>query len=286
MIFGRFFKQIIIGSLFLLLVAGVSFWIWYVVQPKPTCYDGMQNQNETGIDCGGICAVACEKEPAFKEVSVDYAKFFEVAPYTYDVLGEVRNGNPDFGSPSFRYEFTLLDATGTVLAARQGDSYILPSEKKLIAAQRLETGGKNAVSAKLVISDNQWIELDEFSSIALSVRNSSFGPAAGGYKASGVVVNDTGYDFEEIDVIVVLLDKDNNAIGAAPSVMNALRDKQQRSFETSWPINFDNRVVHIILEANTNLLANNNFLTRYGLSRQRYQQEIPVLPGDRKLLSK
>ena len=37
----------------------------YVAPPKPTatCYDGIQNQGEEGIDCGGPCA-PCAKERA------------------------------------------------------------------------------------------------------------------------------------------------------------------------------------------------------------------------------
>ncbi|OGJ20828.1 hypothetical protein A3K73_01150 [Candidatus Pacearchaeota archaeon RBG_13_36_9] len=31
-------------------------------KPCPTCYDGMQNQGEEGVDCGGPCYVLCENE--------------------------------------------------------------------------------------------------------------------------------------------------------------------------------------------------------------------------------
>ena len=37
--------------------------IFYVVSVKPTCFDSIKNQNEEGIDCGGICQ-PCEKKLA------------------------------------------------------------------------------------------------------------------------------------------------------------------------------------------------------------------------------
>ena len=39
--------------------------------PAPTCTDGIQNQDETGVDCGGVCA-ACAVDTGFVDVPADY----------------------------------------------------------------------------------------------------------------------------------------------------------------------------------------------------------------------
>ena len=35
----------------------------YEPPPAETCYDGIQNQDEIGIDCGGVCSACYEPPP-------------------------------------------------------------------------------------------------------------------------------------------------------------------------------------------------------------------------------
>ncbi|MDO8558226.1 MAG: FxLYD domain-containing protein [bacterium] len=277
--FRRFYKQIIIATIFLIVVLGVSFWVWRVTRPQPTCSDGIKNQNEQDIDCGGICALACMKEPMYGAVSLLRTQFFKVSESAYDVIGEVENKNIDFGSPSFGYEFALLDAEGEVLASRKGTSYILPREKKRIGEQRLETS-KPVASVRLTMFDEVWIEVNEFASANLYVRNKEFSPvfersSPAGYKASGVVVNQTGFDFGQVDIVVVLKDDSGKELAIGVTEMRTLKNGDQRFFEVRWPYPLSD-VSRFDVDAYTNLLANENFLVRYGKNRERFQEEVPV----------
>ena len=55
----RFKKQ----SSYLILAAAVAalavYLIYLGVKPASSCFDAKKNQNEEGIDCGGVCVIAC-----------------------------------------------------------------------------------------------------------------------------------------------------------------------------------------------------------------------------------
>lgn len=277
----RFAKQLFFGSLFLAVVLGVSFWIWQTTRPQPNCLDGIQNQNEQGVDCGGVCALACSKEPAFKTISVVQTKFFETEPGIYDVLGEVVNKNTDFGSPSFGYEFSLLSATGAVVGSHRGTAYALPREKRIIAEQHIEAG-PHVSDVRLTVFSEQWIEVANFPQLTLSIRDRLLEPilaqtASTGLKASGVLVNRTGLDLAQADVIVTLKDAQGALLGVGVTDVRTFRDGEQRAFEIRWPHVTSQQVDRADFEAYTNVLANENFLSRYGVKGQEpFRQEVPI----------
>jgi len=39
-----------------------------ITPPSETCFDGIQNQDETGIDCGGVCTACAEPDPSDVDV--------------------------------------------------------------------------------------------------------------------------------------------------------------------------------------------------------------------------
>lgn len=287
----RFAKQLIFGSVFLAVLAGVVAWIWYTTLPKPSCFDSIRNQNEEGVDCGGVCAVLCTKEPVFRTVNVLGAQLFETNPAMYDVLGEIENKNADFGSPSFAYEFSLLDASGTALTARRGNSYILPREKKFVVEQRLVLPADKvilkAASATLRIFDERWVEVGVLENISIAVRNKELSPLSGAgaeraWRASGVAVNGTGYDLERVDIMIIVRADNGAPIAVGSTDVRVLKSGEQRAFEVRWPGDFSRPAARLDIETHTNLLADENFLARYGKGRERFQEEFPILPTDRR----
>lgn len=275
----RFTKQFFFGTLFLAVLFGVSVWVWHATRPKPSCFDGVQNQNEQGVDCGGVCALACKKEPAYKAVTVRSTQLLAVGEHIYDVIGEVENENSDFGTPSFAYEFALLDATGTVIMSRQGTSYLMPRERRFMIEQRMETN-REAARAMLKTGGTTWIEVAEFPPINLTIRDRTLEPLMEnnvrvGTHASGVIVNRTGFDFEQVDVTALVKDENGTLLGVGATDVRILRDGEQRAFEIRWPLLFST-AAKVEMDASTNVLANENFLSRYRKSQERFQQEVPT----------
>jgi hypothetical protein len=55
----RFFKQIVFSILTVVVIFFIGLITFQIVRPKPSCFDGIKNNTETGIDCGGKCQ-SCE----------------------------------------------------------------------------------------------------------------------------------------------------------------------------------------------------------------------------------
>ena len=53
-------KQLKIFSGFAVLVLLIVLGGIYYFEPSPSCFDKIQNQNEEGIDCGGVCKQCLE----------------------------------------------------------------------------------------------------------------------------------------------------------------------------------------------------------------------------------
>ena len=57
----RTVKQIVIIIFFLAIVFVIGFLFYKVfLEHSPTCFDGIQNQGEIGIDCEGPCEKICQ----------------------------------------------------------------------------------------------------------------------------------------------------------------------------------------------------------------------------------
>ncbi len=129
----RIRKQIIYGTFFLLvwvlLIGGVYFRFF---KPAASCHDHIKNQDETEIDCGGVCSNICKPIHALPIVMVGNPLIFTPVAGHESILAQVTNPNLDYAAKSFSYIFTLSDASGTAIKTFSGDSFMYPGEAKYI----------------------------------------------------------------------------------------------------------------------------------------------------------
>ena len=88
----------------LLLVA--SYPIYLIISKAPTCFDKKQNGTETGLNCGGGCALVCTAE--VKQPRVVWAKAFPIKSDIYDLGIYVENVNANAGLKNARYTIRVL----------------------------------------------------------------------------------------------------------------------------------------------------------------------------------
>src|SRR3989344_5366408 len=111
-----------------LLLTAVSFLIfWKYWYQTPTCFDGLQNGDENGIDCGGSCELVCSMQ-AQAPVQRSDPRVFKVMDNIYSVLTYVENHNVNFEAPSVPYKFKIYDDKNKLLYEREGVT-IFPKNK-------------------------------------------------------------------------------------------------------------------------------------------------------------
>lgn len=119
------------ATAFLLLVSYVAYLLFH---KEPTCFDKKQNGTETGVDCGGSCALVCTAE--VKPLRTVWAKTFSLNGEVYDMGAYVENVNINAGIQRARYVLRAIGADGGVLAEKNGVVEIAPSSRTLL----FETG--------------------------------------------------------------------------------------------------------------------------------------------------
>lgn len=124
-------RKIIYAVMFAVaVIAIVSYPVYQIVHEDPVCFDGKMNGTETGVDCGGTCVKACTSE--MKSIRTAWVKTFPLEGGMYDLGAYIENLNSSTGIKKLRYTLRILDAKGSVLAERKGESELPPSSGLLL----------------------------------------------------------------------------------------------------------------------------------------------------------
>src|SRR5579863_6726299 len=109
-------------------VVAVLFYFSYQTffTSAPTCFDGVQNGDETGVDCGGSCSLICPNQ-AHAPV-VEWARPFEVSPGDYTAAAYIENPNVGAGAKQVPYSFQLFDSSNSFIVERDGVIDIPPMQ--------------------------------------------------------------------------------------------------------------------------------------------------------------
>lgn len=256
---------VIAGFLTFFGVIGGLIYIAFI-RVAPTCTDGKQNQKEEGIDCGGVCAKRCEPPLQTEQLETKEVAWMPTGSGMYDALVKVYNPNDIAGASLFTYTVSLKDATGRTLVERRGTSFILPQETKYLVEFQLATTFEPA-QATVVFSDVTWERFEGYTEKPrISVTHQAYGKVTSGPgygAATGLVMNESPYDFRSILVKVVLRDASGKPIGVNMTEMRTMRSKEQRDFRLVWPTAFPGEVVTSEMVVDADVYHTSNFIRQY-----------------------
>lgn len=252
-------RILILLALFVVLgIFGAVFF--YAISPEPTCTDGKKNQAEKNVDCGGPCS-PCKDITQTREIVVQSATVVFGGNETYDAVAKIENFNDSVGASSFKYVFSLKDANGTVLATREGTSFILPADSRYIAELGFQfEGGVVPKTVELSITDVKWEKLNEIGKPQIGVYSKNFGKNAMGVggEVDGIIRNESGYDLGRISIVIILFDDKGEIIGVNKTEKNAVRTKEERDFRLNWPYQLSGPVRNIEVDAQSNVFDRQN----------------------------
>ena len=268
----RLWKQLTIGLIFVLLLGGIGYGVFdkfFLIEA--TCFDQIQNGKEDGVDCGTLaCGIVCQ-EPV-KPLQVSGEKLFRIGAGDYDFMAKIVNSNVSHGSSEISYS-VVLAGSGT----KSDTTYILPGQTKYVVLTSLRTdsdlpaGEAGVSSVGLKVNSVQWEKLNmPAGEVNLINRRGDFLNSASGSSFEGVVFNDSNYDFDSIDISIILFDASNSVVGVNRTEIRTLLSKTERSFKVVWPFPLAG-VVRTDVQVSTNLFENSNFIKNYG-TQERFQE--------------
>lgn len=259
-------KRTKIVAVFLVIFLLLTFLIYFWMKPVESCIDGIKNQNETEIDCGGVCPNKCEKIVAQSLIVQEKGFVTNGAVDKIDLYSRVTNPNNIFGSNKFQYEFIIKDISGNVVAAKKGTNYALPAESKYIIENNIEVNG-TPNTVELNIINESWVEFtDYFERPQIKVVNKEYNQISSGIgfaEAKGLLKNESDFNFNSISLNIILKDSNGAVIAVNSTAMNTVKSRENRDFKAMWLNRFSGEVMNVEVQAEVNVFEVDAFIKQY-----------------------
>lgn len=232
-----FQRQLIyaLSGILILAVIGGGGWFLFFYSP-PSCFDGILNQGEEGIDCGGSCSLIC-KAPA---VSALWARSVRVAPGVYHAVAMVRNPESDAGTNALPYTFSLFDVENILVAERHGTVTLEPGEVVPLFEANIRTGERIPVRTFVSFGNGAWHRMERAKN---PIRIASQDLEQDALRFSALVENTIPETVNGIILTALLYDADDTLVAASQTTIDTLPARDLRSVVFTWQEPFASPII-------------------------------------------
>ncbi len=236
----------IISIVIIVLIVIPGFFTFY---KAPTCFDGIPNQGEQGVDCGGPCQVLCQT--AFIPAKVIWADSEMVAPGTYNEAAYIENPNINGAAVDVPYTFSMFDEQGVLISNNSGTVTIPANRNTLAFVGSVKTGtrvpAKNGVTFKFN-TPPKWVKAyDTLGDIVIKTPtfHANSDPALGdvGTTLQAPIGNNNLKPYNNVTVFAVLLDNNGNHVGFSKTLIDTIPPGGQVIAPFTWPYSFAGNAV-------------------------------------------
>lgn len=225
-------RRLIYFFIFLAAVSAVVLFFYLAYRPAPSCFDGKQNQDELGVDCGGVCAKVCSFE--VRDLKIIWARVFKTAPDRYDVASLVENPNLRHAVGVFKYNFKIFDEDNLLVYVRSGETFLNPAEQFVIFESRLDLGKRLPARATMEMAEPPlWQKVDRKTpKLIFSTRLFSNEPAP---RLLATVANPTLINLRDVTVAALLSGGEGNALAVSSTLVEELPAGGSAELVFTWP---------------------------------------------------
>jgi hypothetical protein len=229
---------VIIGAL---LIIGVPTFFYFY--RAPTCDDGVQNQDEKGIDCGGMCKRLCASE--ISDPIVLWQRVFQVAPGVYNAVAYIRNPNVQTEVKDVPYRFRLYDEKSILIVEKTGHTFIPANQTFAVFEADIRTGSRTATRATFDFTEiPQWSDrLINTNKPVLSVQDITLKNETSAPRLEATIVNKSLIAVPKLDAVAIIYDKQDNAIAASRTIVENLLGELSQKVTFTWPSPFSDTAV-------------------------------------------
>lgn len=183
---------------------------------------------------------------------------------TIDVVARIKNDNARAGTGTYPVQLIVKDPTGAVIRTVDQAAYVLPGGVQYVAFINVaipsdKQFGSATIEAPKNVSLVQLPDtarLPEFS-VFLRDRTQVTSGSQQLEQQTGIVTNNSTFDWEKVEVTGVALDASGKIVGIGKTFVGKLLIGEQREFTLGWPqpTSATSRVVAI---ASTNIYSEEN----------------------------
>ncbi|MEI6553179.1 MAG: hypothetical protein WCO09_01280 [bacterium] len=241
-------KQLVYGFSFILIliiIIGVPVYFNFF-DKAPTCFDGKQNQDETGVDCGGVCSVACSRD-VIEDPLILWSRAFPIANGKYNLVAYLQNPNISYISEPFTYVFSVFDQENVLIGTREG-TISAPYDKNFVVFEQAFDAGKRVVG-KITFEINSkivWTKSSE-EKPKFDISSDQIVTVGGTPTLTSTITNKTVDFFRNFYVVAIVYGVNGNAMVVSRTLVDELRPNGKAMVVFTWPYLTDLRYSKIEL---------------------------------------
>lgn len=230
-------KTTIIGVFTIIVVVIISIFVYNnFLKNEATCFDKKQNQNERGIDCGGVCSLMCVAD--IKPILPLWVRPIKIVGDVYSVVAYIENQNQGSGVESVSYEIRLYDdknllATNPIV----GTTFLEPNDRTAIFETGIKVNERIPKTAFITFSQPLVFTKvsEKYDRQNLIVENDLFEDLNTTPKLSANIRNTTFSTFYNIPVVVIIYDINGNAIATSQTIIDQIGSEETVPIYFTWP---------------------------------------------------
>lgn len=205
-----------------------------MLQKNETCFDGLQNQDEQGVDCNGVCSLQCKG--SYREPKVVFARGVPVDVNTYNVFALLENANTNVYFPKIPYTVKAHNKEGNLLVTASGTTALLSANKSLLYIPKLFM--KQAPAIVDVDLDPSYIGLKQTDfKLQQSIKTSAWTAQRGANNTLQVVVkveNKSVNEFSDIEIYALLYDDTKTVYAVGKTVLSSIKGRESTAAVFTW----------------------------------------------------
>ncbi|MEX2368985.1 MAG: hypothetical protein WD552_01165 [Candidatus Paceibacterota bacterium] len=223
----------LIALLPLLLVAGVVYVATFF--PEPTCFDGEQSGDETGIDCGGSCALVCQAQTSAASVVWDRA--FQVGGDVYSLAAYIENPNTDLVAEDVSYIFRLYDKDNIFITERRGSTTLLPQATNIVFIGGVDTNGRVPSRAVFSYEESPFWQQAEITGVDFAITNRSL-TTGNNPRLSFAITNRNNQPFFNVELTGIVFTAGGEAVHISQTLIDRLDVEESTNVVFTWRESF------------------------------------------------
>lgn len=238
-------QLLVIGTFVAIVLVFVVLFAARLLSNPPTCTDGKQNGEETGVDVGGNCPIANPSET--RQIVVEWERAFLIADDVYSAAAYFENQNFDVGIPEVPYRFRLYDDENVLIAERIGTTFIGPNQRSVIVETALKTGNREPQNVFFeFLREPVWYFTDrKYSTQDIVVQEQEMRNVTTAPQLRVTLRNRAEERRQNIDVVAVLYGANGNALSVSQTFIPSMRQNATEEIVFTWPNPFEEPIFRI-----------------------------------------
>jgi hypothetical protein len=226
-------KLIYISGIIIFILVFIVLPIAWSLYQAPTCFDNKQNQDELGVDCGGVCNLLCPSQ--YISLNVLWSRFSKVGDGVYNVLAYVENPNIGASANNLSYAFKLYDNKGILLKERAGRTFVPPGATVAIFEPDMQTGNLVPQRVEFSFTSNAVWTKENRAENNLSISKAVISREDSAPRLSATVLNKSIDQIKNIEAVAIIYNAEGNTITFSRTTIDSILGKESADINFNWP---------------------------------------------------